>query len=332
MAQTDYRSGYIITLSDDTIYGEIDYRGDLTMGRICCFKSTDGEKSEFTPDNLKAYRFIDSKYYVSRTINQQKHFFEFLIKGMMNIYYLRDNEGDHYYMDKEGTPLVEIPYKEDFRMSNGKEYLHKSTVHIGILNNYSEDAPQLKDDIKKIKEPTHQNLIKLAKNYHSIVCTDDEECVIFERPGPLFRIGTELVAGGYNFLAEGDERYKNIISAGAKIYFWLPRVNENLYFKTGILYFGNTTISTIKIPLQLEYVYPKGLFRPVFSGGVNLYDGYIPFPAYSIGLLMKSKKDDNLSFLLAYELETDAWAFPLVFIPSWRIAGHSLSFGVRYTF
>jgi hypothetical protein len=61
---------------------------------------------------LLAFRFLDSKYYVTKEINNKKSFLEYLIKGKINIYYMRDEKGDHYYLDKENVELTEIPYEE----------------------------------------------------------------------------------------------------------------------------------------------------------------------------------------------------------------------------
>ena len=35
--QTDFTPGYVIKQPGDTVYGEIDYRDDLIMGKICRF-------------------------------------------------------------------------------------------------------------------------------------------------------------------------------------------------------------------------------------------------------------------------------------------------------
>ncbi len=40
-AQTNFRPGYIISLTGDTIYGDIDYRGDFLMSMLCKFRSED---------------------------------------------------------------------------------------------------------------------------------------------------------------------------------------------------------------------------------------------------------------------------------------------------
>ncbi|HLO90715.1 MAG TPA: hypothetical protein VK172_06060 [Lentimicrobium sp.] len=51
----------------------------------------------------------------------KKVFLEILIKGKISIYYLRDLEGDHYFIEKEGQPLINLPYKEGIITRNGKD-------------------------------------------------------------------------------------------------------------------------------------------------------------------------------------------------------------------
>ena len=90
-AQRDYRKGYIITNEQDTIYGWIDYRGNMRNAKICSFKKREADRAtEYTPLDIAAYRFIDSKYYVSTTIvgaNEQKHvFLEYLVNGMVKLH------------------------------------------------------------------------------------------------------------------------------------------------------------------------------------------------------------------------------------------------------
>ncbi|MDR3350642.1 MAG: hypothetical protein LBN98_03195 [Prevotellaceae bacterium] len=344
-AQTDYRAGYVITLANDTIYGQIDYRGEETMGLVCRFMSDAGVKTAFSPDSIKAYRFIDSKYYVSREVKGRKYFLEFLIQGKMNVYFLRNEYGDGYYVEKEDSVLTRLPYEKKLIHVKDKEYIRPSVLHYGILYYMTKEAPQLEESIRKIKIPNHPGLIKLAKNYHEIVCSSDEKCIIFERPLPLFKIKAEAVAGYYRLL-RNDDFYtkKQYYFYGAKIYFWMPRSSENMYFKTGFLYAADAlrTIASgtrkeniIKIPLQFEYLYPKGKFRPSFAGGLNFYakgstlPSYAFIPAYSAGCVYLLNSHTAFSFTC--ELET----LPLPYfgmLPSWRLLGISATAGIQYSF
>jgi len=168
-AQSDFRSGYIIKTTGDTIFGKIDYRGDLFMSRLCKFKDIDNSITEYSPNDIEAFRFLDSKYYVSRTIDNNKSFMEYLIKGKVNIYYMRDDKGGHYYIDKEDVRLTEIPYEEGIKYVDNKQVFYESTKHIGFLKYYMQDAPELQTRIQSVKKPDHQNLIKLAEDYHNAV-------------------------------------------------------------------------------------------------------------------------------------------------------------------
>ncbi len=131
-AQRDFRPGYIIKNSGDTLYGKIDYRNDLLMSSVCTFKANDNTINEFLPKDILAYRLIDSKYYISREVNGKSVFLEYLIKGKVNIYYLRDDTGDHYFLDKEGVKLTEIPYEEGIKYIDNKEVFFKSTRYIEL--------------------------------------------------------------------------------------------------------------------------------------------------------------------------------------------------------
>ena len=80
-AQTDFRPGYIIETTGDTLYGDIDYRGDLLMGKLCKFRDKHKNITEYAPSNLSSFRFIDSKYFTSKEVNGKNIFLEYLLKA-----------------------------------------------------------------------------------------------------------------------------------------------------------------------------------------------------------------------------------------------------------
>jgi hypothetical protein len=273
-AQTNFKPGYIIKTNNDTVYGEIDYRGDLLMGEVCTFKPKGlNEETKFSPNDIAGFRFIDSKYFISKEINEKKVFLEFLIKGKINIYYLRDINGDHYFLEKEGIKISELPYEEVIKYKDGTPYLYESTRHMGVLNAFTQDAPGFQTRIEQIKKPEHRNLIKLAEDYHNKVC-QGEKCIIYEKDIPLFKVNAEISAGIAKYYYTTLDN-KNHAQAGILVYVWMPRINENMFLRTGALYssirFNGKKYLLIKIPLQIEYVYPKGIIRPKAAFGVNLY-------------------------------------------------------------
>lgn len=269
-AQTDFRPGYVIKVPGDTLYGEIDYRGDVTMHSLCRFRiCKDSAESSYSPDDIIAYRFRNDKYYISKKVEGRNVFLEFLVNGIIDIYYTRDNDGDHYYIEKKDAPLSEIPYEEGVKYKDDKHFAYQSTRHMGFLKFYMQDVPEFEKRIQSIKKPEHRNLVKLAEDYHHVVCKD-EECIVYEKKMPLIGLSFETVMGMLKY----NEHDKLFAEPGLLVYIWAPRSNEKLYFKTGLSYhrlFNDKEGNIFKIPLQLQYLYPSGIIRPKISIGMNLY-------------------------------------------------------------
>lgn len=268
-AQSDYRPGYVVSHQGDTVYGEIDYRGDLMMGSACRLKS--GESVfDYTPEDITAFRFTDSRYYVSRAINGGNFFLEYLVNGELNIYYLRDKTGDHYFLEKDGMELKEIPYKESIVYADNTPRFYNSTKHMGLLYYYMQDAPGFQQRIYKLKKPDHHNLIDLAEDYHNAVCKD-EQCIIYERPMPFISLSLEPLWGYVQYHGYG----KPTQNLGCNLYMWIPLASEKIYFKTGLHHQKFSEEGDdwhlMKIPLQLQYIYEAHIIQPKASFGVNLY-------------------------------------------------------------
>lgn len=278
-AQTDFRPGYIITTKGDTVQGKVDYRSDMIMCSTCKFKDEAGTVTKYKPSDIAAYRFIDGKFYESKEVKNKEVFLECLIKGEVNFYYLRDLDGDTYYIDKEGEKLSELPFKKEIVTVKGQDKMYKSTKHIGILQYYMKDAPDFQQKIKAVEEVDHKALILLGESYHNTVC-DEEKCIIYEKPKPSFKIIPEIVVGAIDF---AEDQYELNLQTGIITHIWLPRLNERVYIRTGLLYAEqkpieysskaqrDKIISLLKIPVQIEYIYPSGTIRPRLAYGINYY-------------------------------------------------------------
>jgi hypothetical protein len=98
-SQSNFKEGYLITLTNDTVYGLIDFRTDYTNAEVCRFmKSPDAAVETYLPGSIAGYRFVaEGKYYVSKKVVfenlNQTYFLEFLLQGLRNLYYLPFDKG-----------------------------------------------------------------------------------------------------------------------------------------------------------------------------------------------------------------------------------------------
>jgi hypothetical protein len=275
-AQSDFKPGYVILNNDDTLLGKIDSRGDKVMSTTCRFKSNNADSiTIFDPGDIIEYRFIDGKCYVSRNLESgELIFLEYLINGKLNIYYYRNvDDEDFYLVDKEGLPLKIIPFKEEIRfIDDGTRVLYQSKLHVGLLQIYTNDADDFKPEPIKIIKPDHNNLIKLAENYHNTVCKD-EKCIIYEKSVPFIKASFELIYGQTLFNKKYIEKDIHTSDFGLGIYFGMPRANERFYFKTGIKYcqysYKDEKLTYKVIPTQIQYQYSHYKLIPKAFFGFN---------------------------------------------------------------
>ena len=309
-AQRDYRKGYIITNEQDTIYGWIDYRGDVRNAKICSFRKTEtGQATDYTPSDIAAYRYIDSKFYISKDIGSadepKQVFLEYLVNGMANLYYYRDEHTeDHYYIEKDDHFLeLKIDEKEvEVLVARGVVFKETKKInsYIGLLK-ATFNVWDMNSEIDKA-QLEHKSLINIAKSYHQHVCTDGSECIVYEKKKPLIALRIGPVAGAdlsiLKLMEYDVEKYKfdpsTNFTAGVNLNFSMPRINEKFFLQMQALYTNyyffdayessqkatDTHIrsNVLQIGFAIKYEYPKGKWRPTLAAGtaaIWLVDGSI---------------------------------------------------------
>lgn len=99
---------------------------------------------------------------------QEKLFAEYMVKGMMNVYYVP--KGERFFLENEEGKMVEYLFSDN---QDTQRELIKPLFHvIGKSVAASEDV--------KLTRMSKADIIKLAHDYHSDVCTSNEDCIEFE--------------------------------------------------------------------------------------------------------------------------------------------------------
>ena len=358
-AQSDFRPGYVLISEFDTIFGEIDNQDYHMNSNFCDFRAfNSNEITRYYPKDIHGYRFLDGKYYISRETpvpdgSVKKVFLEYLIKGELNIYFYQDTEKNNiYYAEKDTSALVELVYYKtninytDQRFTEAEKryqgsvmnyntsgfYEYENKKFQGILAYLTYDEPRLKQQIQNIKEPSHNELIKLAKNYHELTCPD-EDCTVFEKR-KRNPIKLSISAGNFmitrtSLLEEDPNKVipKNSPSLALNVYFSQLERSERLFLGIGIRHeFMNIQYSeeveranTTRIPLSANYFHSKQGLSPMISYAFDLRS----FAYVQTIMLGLNYRFDKFSIYLAADIDT--YAVTKIFATSQRI-------GISYDF
>ena len=300
LCQTDYRPGYFISNTSDTVHGLVDYRGDIRNSKVCSYKKDEGsEVQTFNPGEIKAYRYNDGKFYISRVIKtpteEKKVFVEYLLNGVVDLFYYADGFGGHYLIELPDGKLTELIKEEKLVYIEGKgDHLKQTNKHIGLLKVALADCPEIQKQIEEV-DLSHKSLISLTKQYHDYKC-DGEKCIIYEKKMPVLKVRFAPLLGisvsDFNFFENDfltafdfDNSFSPTI--GFLFNFSLQRLNEKLSFQIGAEVSRNYYYSFQMIEenyrewyydyhihtmllnpdFAFKYTYPKGKIRPTISIG-----------------------------------------------------------------
>jgi hypothetical protein len=342
-AQSNYVAGYIITNEHDTIHGLIDFRTDRMNAQICRFKSDLSAKEQsFHPVDILGFRYMESgKFYVSKTVDinnvAQTVFLEYLIHGIMNLYFYKDGDlntvGYYIFEDENGkmqTITKHIDVFDNVQVGNKGSrvnVLKKDVKYKNRLNYMFGKIETVSAKIPKA-EFAHKTMIDITKEYHKQVCTTGEECIEFETKVDNKKLKFKFgLYAGYDWISR-EKYYPSTakLSAfvfGGRLEISVPRWNKSLSTFLDLSYtknLGNSedynyyfqyqTISKLKFDFGFKYTYHKGIVRPTVEAGISTTMDFYPSPAgmetelwggfIGAGMDFKVRKDSYVFVLLDY--------------------------------
>lgn len=292
-SQSDFREGYYISWENDTTHGLIDYRGEIKNSKLCTFKkNTSADELKLPPEDIQAYRFDDSKYYISKKINtsrgEEQVFVEFLVDGIANLYFYRDIDNYLYLVEKENGELLELSNETETIYEEGKkEIIRNSNSYIRLLKVSFADCMEIQPEINRANL-THKSLINITTKYHGYVC-DDQECLVYEKKLPAIKlqiapeVGVMVSNLDFNGGFYSRFSFDQIInpSFGMLLDIHLPRVSQRLSLQLEVLYSKSDFYGIyngyyelyikngmLQPSLGVKYNFPKGKVRPSLAVGV----------------------------------------------------------------
>lgn len=173
-AQTNFRSGYVLPLSGDTLRGEIDFRDGRLNAQRCRFRSNvQAEVVEYQPAQVRGYgSTAGSRDYLSFSVptsnnaTAQPHFLEVLVEGPASLYYMRDAEQrEEFYLGLANQPLAIL--KHGFaQVVNGTE--RTTVIETGYRNTLAAALANCVVVERKLRTLPFQEsaLIKVVSTYN----------------------------------------------------------------------------------------------------------------------------------------------------------------------
>ncbi|WP_162555861.1 hypothetical protein [Reichenbachiella versicolor] len=184
-AQKGLEPAIVILNDGDTLQGFIEVRHTTENAKYCGFRTPliDSQQEEYTPEDIKGYVINDTKYYASKEVNRngvrEQLFLEYLVKGYANLYYLKEEDGESFFVEKNGEFTELTNSKKVINSDNGLTYMQESNKYKGTLMYLFSDAPEMKNSLQAMKFDTN-SMIKATKNYHNAVC-DDYACIDYTK-------------------------------------------------------------------------------------------------------------------------------------------------------
>lgn len=183
-AQHNFEPGYIVKEGNDTIFGFVEEGNEKVNALNCYFKTTsDAKVVKYGPQELKSYGITYFRHYNSKLIEYNGYtkpiFLQYLLDGVIDLYYFIDEHSKTHYFVEKDTLLVEINNDEVKRFVNGHIYTTNTFQYIHVLKALTAESPKVQAQIENTSFKAHA-LVNTLKDYHYSIC-DTIHCIVYSR-------------------------------------------------------------------------------------------------------------------------------------------------------
>ena len=184
-----YINGYVITLSNDTLHGYINYNNRKATPNQILFKETlAGSDMVFTPGSITEFRAAGEVFrsvivkidYGSNKKNEltlspdsqfdiDTVFLQAIILGEKELYLLRDTTGNEKYYINQDFKYIWLKHKKYLKKENGKTFTVSNNKYIGQLLLYLRNCSSINPLISET-DYNYKDLLKVFFYYYD--CTN----------------------------------------------------------------------------------------------------------------------------------------------------------------
>jgi len=333
LAAQNWLPAYVIVNRNDTLYGLVDFKVPKSNQERCFFKKDEHSPViTYFPKDILGYRFTpEGKYFVSKEIEidgvSKKVFVEFMVEGMLNLYYyIADTGREHYFFEKETGELFSIT-KETDKLEG--RFVKSDTKYDGMIRYKFKDYAPITRNPKRFKF-NQASMIHVAKTYHDLVCTTGEDCIVFENQKPdatgfNVRFSAYTAVDRYVFrffYKETTTRECFIPAFGAEIELVYPQLSKKIsvyadvsiskldhtfnYIKYGeaeyfdgiysYYYKKHFDVYPLTARFGVKYAYPMNTFTPMIKLGISNKHLFGEVASYDFRVIGNSDINDIPTF------------------------------------
>lgn len=266
--QKAFQPAYIIDLNGDTIHGLVENTGEIRNSQLCRFTDHEGSEAvEYLPGEISAYRFENGKYYESKLIQIEDEpemvFAECLVKGLATLYYLRNEGGEFYFIEKQESGMEALTNEVKEVVVDGTKTYAPSNRYIRVLNALFSDCPEIQSSIDHVKF-NHRSLSSITSEYNAYV-SEGGESIMYEQGARIkFRAGP-FIGYAFNQLSmTGDELFEafdfgnsNAPVFGAVMEVSSTRLGNHLSFQLGTEFSKSDFHTTYEVA---SLIYPSVIY------------------------------------------------------------------------
>ena len=285
--QNDIRDGFIITLENDTIAGQVEYRSNFKNYQSCIFKSDRGQ-TEYYPNQIVGFGYNNDKFYSSQII--EGSFVEVLVVGVASLYRLREK----FYVKKDTSISILESATEEVEV-DGVMIARENSRWKGILAYTISDCIQNTSVLTSNIDLKEKSLTRIIVKYN--LCKG-AEFIEFKTSKPWVKSNYGVILGvsrseiktskSFGFFSYLDDSYTSIDpSVGVLIEISSPRISEKVAFQGEIQFFKSDysslielqsptvlhetfiELTTLSMPLSLKYSFTERKYGLYLQGGIN---------------------------------------------------------------
>ncbi|MEO9485040.1 MAG: porin family protein [Ekhidna sp.] len=283
--QNDFRKGFVITLDNDTIQGQVDYSNSSKNPKSCLFQGEEG-KFDYSPNLILGFGYQDDKFFSSQIIEDA--FVEVLLVGEISLY-----KSEEKFHVKKDTSVFDLESKKVEVVKDGKVGYRETSKWRGIVNYLVSDCSTKGVANLKLDE---RSLTEFFLKYNKCKGTGYTEFKT-SKPWTKVDLGVSLGVslsriqltslGSYFYL---DESYSSVDPTfGIITTISSPRVSDKLTFQAELnfrksnysstfkdgganpkFYYPSIDLTTLSIPLSFNYLFPSKNYSLYINGGLNL--------------------------------------------------------------